>query len=158
MKRLRLLPALAALFFSGACTTAPDARSDTRAWTLHEEGAETSLAYGTPNSDDAPLQMRCRSGSGRVTLSRDAARPGEGLTLASDDRKIVLHGAEEPDMLNGDGGVIVTAQTGLENPVLQRFRQTGRLTLISDARRAELPATAEERARIRRFFAGCGAA
>jgi hypothetical protein len=157
MKRLRFLSPLAALFFLGACASAPEARSDARTWILGGEDGEARLAYGTPDSDDAPLMMRCQTGSGRVTLSRDAARPGEGLALASGDRKVVLHGAEEPDMLNGQG-VIVTAQTGLENPVLRRFRDTGRLAMISDTRRAELPATAEERARIRQFFQGCGAA
>jgi len=158
MKRaLRLLPGFLVALMLGACATGPDAASDARSWILNSEGDEARLAYGTPQSDDAPLMMRCRPGSGRVTLSRDAARPGEGLTLASGDRKVTLHGAEEPDMLNGQG-VIVTAQTRPDSPVLRQFRETGRLALIGERRRAELPATAEERTRIRSFFASCGAA
>lgn len=157
MKRFRFLSPLAALFFLGACATASDAASDSRTWVLHAEGGETRLAYGTPDSDDAPLMMRCRTGSGQVSLSRDAARPGEGINLVSGARTVVLHGAEEPDVLNGVG-VVVTARTGLDNPVLRSFRDTGRLALISGTRRADLPATPEERTRIRQFFGGCGAA
>ena len=158
MKRAaRFLPALAALSFMGACATAPDAEADTRAWVLGADGAETRLAYGTPDSDDAPLMLRCRAGSGRVTVSRDAAKPGEGVTLASGGRSLTLRGQEEPDMINGEG-VIVTAQTSLNGPVLQGFRDSGRLALVTDRRRAELPATAAERVQIRRFFQTCGAA
>jgi hypothetical protein len=44
------------------------------------------------------------------------------------------------------------------NPVLQSFSRTGRIAMVVDRERAELPATAEERERIRRFFQSCGAA
>ena len=154
MTRLRFLSPLAALFFLGACATAPDAASDTRTWITGAETGEASLTYGTPDSDDAPLLLRCRPGSGRVTLSVDAARPGEGLTLASGARKVTLHGTEEPDVLHGQG-VIVTVDTRADNPVLQGFRNTGRLAFVSENGRAELPATAEEQTRIRQFLDRC---
>jgi hypothetical protein len=157
MRRVaKLLPALAALFFMGACATSPDAAADARGWFLNTEAGETKLAYGTPQSDDAPLLMSCLPGSGRVTVSRDSARPGQGVTLASGDRRVTLHGSEQPDMLNGQG-VIVTAQTETTNAVLQRFTQTGRLALVADRERADLPATPEEREQIRAFFDACGA-
>lgn len=156
-RAFRLLPGFLASLLLSACATASDATSDTRTWVAMSEGEEARLAYGTPDSDDAPLLLRCRQGSGRVTLSIDAAAPGEGLTLVSAGRKVTLHGTEEPDVLNGEG-VIVTASTRVDNPVLRGFRNTGRLTFVTRRGQAELPATAEEQIRIRRFLDSCGAA
>jgi hypothetical protein len=141
----------------GACAGSPYVAGDARVWSLHDEGPEARLAYGTPNSDDAPLLLSCAPRSGRVTISKDAARPGAGVTLASNGTTLTLHGEETPDMLNGQG-VIVTAQTPSDTPVLRRFRDTGRIALEDAGRREDLPAAPAERAQIRRFFDTCGRA
>jgi hypothetical protein len=156
MRRIRFLSPFAALFFLGACATAPDAASDTRTWITAADGGEAQLIYGTPDSDDAPLFLRCRPGTGKISLTVNGDEPGGALVLVSGARKDTFRKTEQPDLLNG--GVISTAETTTESPVLRGFRDTGRLAFISRKGRAELPATAEERVRIRRFLDGCGAA
>jgi hypothetical protein len=155
----RFLPGLLLALTLGACATAQDAdaEADTRTWISVADGAEARLAYGTPDSDDAPLLLHCRTGSGRVTVSLNGAEAGEALTLASGGRKVALKGSEEPDLLHGEG-VIVTADARADHPVMQGFRNTGRLAFITRRGRAELPATAEERTRIRGFLDSCRAA
>ena len=131
------------------------ARSDAREWLYNSDGGEAKLAYGTPDSDDAPLMLSCGSGSRRVTVSQDGVEPGRGITLASGGRTATLHGQEQADMLNGEG-VIVTAETAADAPVLASFRRTGRIALVTRDGRGELPVEPQERARIDQFFSACG--
>ncbi len=146
----------AALLAACATPAAPPAavQDGARTWIQLTDAGEARLAYGTPNSDDAPLLMRCRPGSGRITVSADQRRPGEGITLASGGRTLTLQGGEEPDQLNGDG-VIVTADAPADAPVFAGFRRCGRMTLVSRRGSVDLPAAGGELAAVERFFAAC---
>ena len=132
------------------------ARSDAREWIYNSDGGEAKLAYGTPQSDDVPLMLSCAGGSRTVTVSQDGLEPGRGITIASGGRSMTLHGEEQADMLNGSG-VIVTAQTSPDAPVLRSFRRTGRLELVTKEGRAELPVRRQERSLVDQFFARCSA-
>jgi hypothetical protein len=156
MQRTRFFSPLAALFFLGACATAPDASSDSRTWITASDGDEAQLIYGTPDSDDAPFSLRCRPGTGKVSLTVNGDEPGSALVLISGARKATFRTTEQPDLLNG--GVIRTAETTTGSPVVRSFRDSGRLAFLNRQGRAELPATAEERARIKQFLDRCGAA
>jgi hypothetical protein len=145
---------LAAIVGLSACATY-DAASDTRGWFFHTDGAEAKLAYGTPQSDDAPLMLMCTGRSGQVTLSQSAVRPGDGVTLASSGRRSTFYGETEADQLNG--GLIVSAVAPVDAPVLSAFRRSGDLAIEENGRRARLLATPVERAQIQQFFQTCSA-
>ena len=131
-----------------------DAPQNSRQWIFNADGGEARLAYGTPQSDDAPLMMSCRSG-GRVSISQNQLQPGDGVTLESGPARTTFHGEAEPDQLNG--GTIVTADAAVTSPVLQAFRRSGRLAMVENGRTARLPASPAERAQIQRFFEVCQA-
>jgi hypothetical protein len=152
IRKLALLIAAAAAV--NGCATRMDAANDTRGWFFNNEG-EVKLAYGTPQSDDAPLMLYCTPRSGQVTLSQSALRPGDGVTLAAGGQKSTFHGESQPDQLNG--GTIVTAQAPVNTPVLNAFRSTGRLAIEERGRATVLTATPAERAQIEQFFASCQA-
>jgi hypothetical protein len=145
--------AVLAFLLLGACASFDPAR-DTRGWFMHAEAGEAKLVYGTPHSDDVPLMMDCTAGSGRVAMSQSALRPGDGVTLSAGRTRTVFYGEAEPDEMNG--GVFVTAETDAATPVLAAFRDGGGLAIEEAGRVQRLPATAQEREEIRRFFAACG--
>ena len=147
--------AILAFLLLGACASFDPAR-DTRGWFMHAEAGEAKLVYGTPQSDDVPLMLGCAAGSGRVSLSQSALRPGDGVTLSAGRTRTVLYGEAEPDEMNG--GVFVTAQTDTATPVLAAVAEGGGLAIEEAGRVQRLPATAREREDIRRFFAVCGEA
>ena len=148
MRRLLLaLPLLVA-----ACATY-DLAADSREWIFNEDG-EVRLVYGTPQSDDAPLMLHCAPGSGRIQLSQNGLRPGDGISLASGAQATVVHGESEPDQLNG--GVSVTAEVETRTPVLAAFRATGQLVVAEAGRSPRFHATPQERGLIEQFFARCG--
>jgi len=154
MKRpLRFLPALAALFFLGAC--AAEAQPAAYGWFSQADREELRLAYGAPRSDDAPLVFSCRPRSGEVTLRQSRPTADARVTLAANGRPTVLAGEAEADPLGG--GAVVRARASADAPVLRHLRDTGRVDVVEGRRSVTLSATADERRAIRGFFDGCRA-
>ena len=151
----KLALALIATAALGGCVTM-DQGADTRGWFFNAEGGETKLAYGTPQSDDAPLMLSCTGPTGRVIVSQTGVQAGDGVTLASGGRRTTFYGQAEPDQLSG--GTIVSAETKADAPVLSAFRRSGRLDIHENGRPAAIRATPAERAQIEQFFTACGAA
>ena len=129
-----------------------DAARDERAWIFNTDG-EAKLVYGTPQSDDVALMLSCQPRSGQVSVSQGGLRPGDGVTLVSGGRRTTFYGQAEPDQLAG--GVFVTANTDVRQPVLAAFAAGGRLAVGGE--RMPLYATEAERVQIGQFFATCSA-
>ena len=151
-------PSLLVLLALSACAAPPlapppavDPAADTRQWFYSREGGRANLAYGTPQSDDIALSLRCAERSGRVTVDQGGLRPGQGISISSGGRSAVLRGRAQEDQLNG--GVYMEAEADLAHPVLDAFRRTGALATRDGAE--VLAATPAEHGQIQQFFAVC---
>ena len=155
----RLLPALAALFFLGACTA--QARSaplfgntaDDYGWGADFDSETAQLVFAVPESEVLWFGFYCRPGSGRVEFT-DYGPTADALTLVSGPERTVAKVQRESDPLFEEIG---NGELAAETPLLAAFQRTGRLGLAGDARSADgySAGTAEEMAAIDRFFSPC---
>lgn len=155
----RLLPALAALFFLGACATpvasaAAGDPADDYSWSMHADGNAAHLMFGVPDSDIVWFGMSCRTGSGRVQLTQygSDSKADPRLLLASGGARQAIGVTREPNELHEE---TATAELKTSEPVLAAFRSTGRLGVTGAAADGYSAATSAERAEIARFFAAC---
>jgi len=139
--RAAVLVSLIAAMGLSACATRtaqPAAPAARMAWSLYEtpeEGAK--LAFGAPGSDDVPLLLSCRPGSGRVAVNVGA--PDEqprDLALSSGRATSRFPAAFQPDL--GEGSRL-EATGPAAAPALTRFAATGELAVQADGRRLALP-------------------
>lgn len=162
MKRAaRLLPALAALFFLGACTAQARVAlhgnaDDSYGWGMNVEEGAAQLVFGVPESDNLWFGFYCRQGSAQVEFTDYGPAPArEALTLVSGQASTTAKVVREADPLFEEvrNGALAAAA-----PVLAEFRRTGRLGMpggptAADGYSAGTPA---EMAAIEGFFSACG--
>jgi hypothetical protein len=158
----KLLPALAALFFLGACTTTEAATygstTDEFSWGLDindQEGAK--LVFGEPDTDNVWLGLYCRPGSARIDMIDFGGSNGSAtrVTLVSGQSRTVAGVLAESDGMTGE--MLHRAKLTADAPALKAFRQTGRLGFArKGAADAYSAATPAEKADIARFFTACG--
>lgn len=135
-----------------ASSPAPVAGYD---WFYSQESREARLAYGLAESDDLRLGLDCEQGSGRLALSA-VGGPGAKaeIHVEAGGETARFAALSEPSQLHD--GVFLTADASADEPVFQRFRRLGWLTMWQDGERrayAPHPGSADN---IERFFAHCG--
>lgn len=123
-------------------------------WIAHIEADGATLAYGLAESDDVPLMMSCRSGSGRVDISRPAETARPQLVLSSGESILSLHVQAEPSELHE--GVFLTGDVRTADPALQTFRRVGWISVYEAGRWHGLAAHPASREGVHRFFSACG--
>ena len=154
-----LLTAIAALgacaSLSGCFTNSQPRFADGFGLFFQDEGSDVKLAYGLADSDDVALMLQCAKGTGDVQVTdvaRDGARPM--LVLASDDGVSVLAAGLQS---NPEGQApLLAAQTSVDSPALEAFRNTGRISIRTGDFHYAIAATRAERLEVSRFFAACG--
>ncbi|MCF8503518.1 MAG: hypothetical protein K9G59_01275 [Caulobacter sp.] len=112
------------------------------------------LQYGPEASDVSTFGLRCKEGSGQVTVEQPVAADwsGKSLTLSSDTARATWPAKFQGGGEDMDGWAV--AEVSAHDLVLVAFAATGRLTLEGrGALNATYPA---ERKAITRFFAVCG--
>lgn len=123
-------------------------------WFLNADGEESHLAYGVAESDDVPISLSCRSGSGRLEVTATAPVGAREIRLESGGDTENFTAISEPDVIND--GVYLTAQAQADTPVFLRFRRVGWLALWQDGQRRPLVPQPQSLARIEQFFRACG--
>lgn len=150
-RTLAMLAAMVGLLLGGCAGRAPSGF----AWTYRNDPGEgPKLAYGQPASDNVVLMMTCDPRARRIDVALLGGSPGDGVVLASGDRRQRLGGA-----LVGPTGMghMIEVSTYPSSAPLARFARTGDLTLIDRGRPVRLDASPLERPRVARFFKACGA-
>lgn len=123
-------------------------------WIAHVEADGATLAYGLAESDDVPLMMACRTGSGRLDISRPAETARPQLILSSGEAVLSVPVHAEPSELHE--GVFLTGEARTAEPALQIFRRVGWISVYEDGRWHGLAAHAASREDVHRFFSACG--
>lgn len=123
-------------------------------WIAHIESDGATLAYGLAESDDVPLMMACRTGSGRVDISRPAESARPQLLLSSGEAVLSVPVHTEPSELHE--GVFLTGEARTAESALQIFRRVGWISVHEDGRWHGFAAHARSREDIHRFFSACG--
>lgn len=142
------------LFLGFAVTEASlGVREAPSSWHLYFEDSLAKLAYGTPNSDNVGLMLTCEARSGAVRVYSDAEPGRPTLVLASGRKSTRLQGVVYPDPLSG--GTAFETETSSHAAAFQNFARTGRLSVIDAAHARPIPASAEDKREVRRFFAYC---
>jgi hypothetical protein len=121
-------------------------------WSLRGEGDSRTLAFELPDTDLLHLGLSCERGSGQVTLWR--APPADTrpeFRLSSGQLAATL-----PATLDTEDLPYLSTTVPTRDPVLQRFRTTGELTLTADGTAKQMDATGPQRERIASFFRHCG--
>lgn len=124
-------------------------------WFYHGDGAEARLVYGLAESDDLRLGLDCYQGSGHLTLSAVGgphAQPEIHVEAGGETKRFPAQ--SEPSELHD--GVFLTAEAAADEPVFQRFRQIGWISLWLDGDREAYAPHPESTPNIARFFAFCG--
>jgi hypothetical protein len=119
---------------------------------FQRSGDVASLAYGVANSDSVGLMLQCEAGSRSVDIS-DVARStaSNNLTLISGKARTDLAATVDSSM----GQPTLWAKAPSDLAPLQRFRDTGQITVSSRGGRYSVVARQDERARVERFFRAC---
>lgn len=148
-----LIPAVAALglvaFAAQSRDVAPEVEAEgvmaapVMGWSVHHEGALAKLAYGVANSDQLALMVTCMPGERTAAVYGDVQVEGARLMQAS----------YEVDPLSG--GDAEETRISVDDPALAGLAQRGRMTVVGDAGRFQLPASREERRVIGDFLAYC---
>ncbi|MNV03286.1 hypothetical protein D3C71_935460 [compost metagenome] len=158
-------PALAALALSacaptlkteldGASSGAPLATPGYD-WHLNEDAEEASLSYGMAETDDVPLDLSCRPGSGALQILQAVAEGHpRAIALESGGDTETYPAKAEPSALHG--GLDLTAEARASDPVFLRFRKLGWLATYGPDYRTPLVAQRGSDQSIDRFFALCG--
>ncbi len=137
---------------SGGGAPAPVAGYD---WHLNEDVEEASLSYGMAETDDVPLDLSCRPGSGALQILQTVAE-GHPKTIAleSGGDTETYPAESEPSALHD--GLDLTAVARTTDPVFLRFRKLGWLATYGPDYRTPLAAQQGTDKQIDRFFALCG--
>lgn len=160
-----IAPALAALALTG-CAPALDtelAGASSGAplatpgydWHLNAGADEASLSYGMAETDDVPLDLSCRPGSGALQILQTVAEGHPrviGLESGGDTETYMAQA--EPSALHD--GLDLTAVARTTDPVFLRFRKLGWLATYGPDYRTPLVAQRGSDKHIDRFFALCG--
>ena len=157
-------PALAALALAGC---APTLTSELAApsggpgpppgygWHLNEDAEEASLSYGMAETDDVPLDLSCRPGSGALQILQTVAEGHPrviGLESGGDTETYAAQA--EPSAMHD--GLDLTAVARTTDPVFLRFRKLGWLATYGPDYRTPLVAQDGTHKQIDRFFSLCG--
>jgi hypothetical protein len=137
---------------SGNGAPAPVAGYD---WHLNEDADEASLSYGMAETDDVPLDLSCRPGSGALQILQTVAQ-GHPKTIAleSGGDTGTYPAESEPSAMHD--GLDLTAAARTTDPVFQRFRKLGWLATYGPDYRTPLAAQQGSDKQIDRFFVLCG--
>jgi len=149
-------PKTASLAEGAASSGAPAAIAGYDWFYNADRGAdELSLSYGVAESDDVPMDLSCRPGTGALTLLRPVAHGmPERIMLESGGDTETYPAEAEPSPLHD--GVFLTASAKTADPVFKRFRRVGWLAVLDgDARQMMAPHPGSS-ARVEQFFAACG--
>ena len=120
---------------------------------FNDLGANSTLTFGAPESDDVQLQLNCYKGSGRIMAS-DFWQDGPDVTLRSGQARAAVTGkVRGPDPETKMSWVDFWARPG--DPPLAAFRATGELELRSGGKALLIKARPAEMAAVEGFFATC---
>ncbi|WP_312147452.1 hypothetical protein [Brevundimonas sp.] len=157
-------PALAALALAGCAPTltselaassggpAPAPGYD---WHLNEDGDEASLSYGMAETDDVPLDLSCRPGSGALQILQTVAEGHPRIIALESGGDTETYAAQaEPSAMHD--GLDLTAVARTTDPVFLRFRKLGWLATYGPDYRTPLVAQRGSDKHIDRFFVLCG--
>lgn len=125
------------------------------AWNLAVDDAGAQLAYGVPQTDNVGLMLSCERGLGKVLVTADAPGGRGELQLASGPTVRRVDGEVYRDPLTSRPAL--EAEASPEDPVFERFAETGRLAVIGGGLARPMPAKGDDRKAVRRFFDLCGA-
>ncbi|HYC66775.1 hypothetical protein [Brevundimonas sp.] len=124
-------------------------------WLFFEEGDEASLGFGLDESDDVWLDLDCRRGSGRLVLVAPAGPDAPRLVrLEAGGERAAYRAEVEASELHE--GVFLIADAPTADPVFQRFRALGWMTIEQEGEAHAMVPHPGSAARIERFFAFCG--
>ena len=146
-----LIPAVAAIgliaFAAQSRSTTPEAETamtiPVMGWSVHHEGGLAKLAYGVANSDQLALMVTCMPGDRTAVVYGDVQVEGARLTQAS----------MMVDPLSG--GDADETRIPVNDPSLTGLAERGQMTVIGDAGRFSIPASAHERRLVSDFLAYC---
>ena len=124
-------------------------------WHFNEDAEEASLSYGVAETDDVPLDLSCRPGSGALQILQTVA---EGhprvIALESGGDSETYPAKAEPSAMHD--GLDLTAVARTTDPVFLRFRKLGWLAAYGPDYRTPFVAQPGSAGQIDRFFALCG--
>ncbi|MGH7027824.1 hypothetical protein [Brevundimonas sp.] len=166
MRPIRLAPALAlaALTLSACAPTASDLVGASSGapvpapgydWHLNEDAGESSLTYGMADTDDVPLGLSCKPGSGALQILQTVAESHPPvIALESGGDTETYPAMAEPSAMHD--GLDLSAEARTSDPVFLRFRKLGWLATYGPDYRTPLVARQGSGGRIDRFFTLCG--
>jgi hypothetical protein len=139
----------------------PEAPSgENRTWIADVSADEARLVYGTPQTDDVALLLRCATGSNTVAMSftRISAEVVDvwPFTLIAGRARATYDGTTTPTA-SGEDAVMVSATTSVASDPLLALSEAPSLTLEESGRSVEMRVDPERRDEINRFFAACRA-
>jgi hypothetical protein len=160
-----LAPALAALALSAcaptvttnlvAASSGAPAPAPGYDWHFNEDAEEASLSYGMAETDDVPLDLSCRPGSGALQILQTVAEDHpKVIALESGGDTETYPAKAEPSAMHE--GLDLTAVARTTDPVFLRFRKLGWLATYGPDYRTPLVAQHGSDKHIDRFFALCG--
>ena len=124
-------------------------------WHLNEDAEEASLSYGMAETDDVPLDLSCRPGSGALQILQTVAEDHpKVIALESGGDTETYPAKAEPSAMHE--GLDLTAAARTTDPVFLRFRKLGWLATYGPDYRTALVAQQGSDQNIDRFFALCG--
>ncbi len=136
-------------------TVAAPAPIENHDWFFEIEEGHAGLAYGLDESDDVWLSLSCRHGSSRLELIRPVGNDHPlTISVESGGETETYRATSEPSELHD--GVYLTAAASARDPVFQRFRQTGWMTVLGPEHRDAMVPQPASAAHIEQFFAFCG--
>ena len=124
-------------------------------WHFNADAEEASLSYGMAETDDVPLDLSCRPGSGALQILQAVAKDHPRvIALESGGDTETYPAKAEPSALHD--GLDLTADARTTDPVFLRFRKLGWLATYGPDQRTPLVAQRGSEQQIDRFFTLCG--
>ncbi len=158
MKRFAICLLAAALSACATPLVAPDALApgpDGTDWIFSAEGDEGYLAFGTPESDDLRLGLRCRRGEADLEVTQIVPRGSrDEIALRAGGVTRRFPARSEPEQMSG--GEFLTATVAGSDPVIAAFRASGRLDAVRPGGRSETFAPQPGTTTVADFFEWCG--
>lgn len=132
-------------------------------WAMHGPGADEPdrafLSYSVAETDDVPLMMDCRQGSGVVSVNTDSGVTGVGAIIlrSGDDQAMYPVTSRTPSELSG--GEFLTVEIPVSDATLQAFRTNGWINFSVAGEARDLAAhPGHARQAIEQFFSFCAPA